>query len=53
MLRSRLSAGTRPDGSVPETLTLSMLGLIGWIWMLPKLEALTWRRGAAQVAANA
>ena len=30
---------------------MSMLGLIGWIWMLPKLEALTWRRGA--VAASA
>jgi MFS family permease len=32
---------------------MSMLGLIGWIWMLPKLEQLTWRRGAAAVAASA
>jgi hypothetical protein len=32
---------------------MSMLGLIGWVWMLPKLEQLTWRRGAAAVAASA
>jgi MFS family permease len=25
---------------------MSMLGLIGWVWMLPKLEQLKWRRGA-------
>jgi MFS family permease len=25
---------------------MSMLGLIGWLWMLPKLEPLAWRRGA-------
>jgi MFS family permease len=30
---------------------MSMLGLIGWIWMLPKLEALTWRRGAVGASA--
>lgn len=32
---------------------MSMLGLIGWIWMLPKLEQLQWKRGAVGVAASA
>jgi len=32
---------------------MSMLGLIGWIWMLPKLERLQWKRGAVGVAASA
>jgi len=32
---------------------MSMLGLIGWIWMLPKLEQLKWKRGAMAVAASA
>jgi MFS family permease len=32
---------------------MSMLGLIGWIWMLPRLEQLQWKRGAVGVAASA
>jgi MFS family permease len=32
---------------------MSMLGLIGWIWMLPKLEQLEWKRGAVAVAVSA
>jgi len=32
---------------------MSMLGLIGWVWMLPKLEQLQWKRGVVRVAARA